>query len=213
MFVRINGKSYLLTAGHALEAIDDARKQKIQIRENTVFTTNGTEAIPFMDHLEETPLYYLNKKDSIDIGLILLSLWYENQIKSETFITEAYYSNLPSNYTGCILIGFPSAYERFEPNYVNLNPAYVLVRRTWRPSDLPQPKPTRFFGKINVTADFDVKGMSGGPIMGFLHDPKNDELRYWIVALQSGWYRNRQLICGTMLETGIPILMRHFGLD
>jgi hypothetical protein len=38
-------------------------------------------------------------------------------------------------------------------------------------------------------------------------------LRYWIVALQSGWYRNRQLICGTMLETGIPILMRHFGLD
>ena len=96
-----------------------------------VFPTNSTEAIPFTEYLEDenTQLYYLHKKDSIDIGLIPLRHRHENQIKGETFITEIHYRNLPSKYTGCILIGFPSSHEKFEANFINLNPAYVLVRR------------------------------------------------------------------------------------
>ncbi len=131
-----------------------------------VFPTNSTEAIPFTEYLEDknTQLYYLHKKDSIDIGLIPLRHRHENQIKGETFITEIHYRNLPSKYTGCILIGFPSSHEKFEANFINLNPAYVLVRR--------------------------------------ILDNRFAEC----------WHRNRQLICGTRLETGIPVLVQRFGL-
>ena len=208
MLARINDRTYLLTAGHALEEIDSFRKRGIKIKEATILPTNGTEAIPLIDHLEQTDLYYIHEDDSADIGLIPLRPYYEAQLKGETFITETHYTGLPPHYTGCLLIGFPTQFERFETTFVNLNPAYVSVARTWRPSDLTETTPARFYGRVGVSENFDIKGMSGGPIMGFVHDPNEETLRYWIIALQSGWRRKRQLIMGTKLQQCIPLLLK-----
>jgi hypothetical protein len=58
------------------------------------------------------------------------------------------------------------------------------------PSITPRPFPT-FYAALGPTPQIDsIRGMSGCPIFGFGTD-RDGNRRYWIVAVQSGWYYER----------------------
>jgi hypothetical protein len=206
ILVRLNGSAHLLTAGHCLEELNNARARGIKIEAAHVFSLDSTSAFSLID-IETTQLHFIHEPNGIDIGLISLRPWYENQLKDELFLEEAHFMGVPSSCTGYILIGFPAEFELFGQTDIKLNPAYVSVTPTSKPDELPETNPPRFFGLIPPTVDFSIKGMSGGPIMAFLHDDEKSEIRYWVVALQSGWLKPANLICGTNLSTCLPILM------
>ena len=58
-----------------------------------------------------------------------------------------------------------------------------------------------FYGKVFLgKALSNIEGMSGGPIFGFYQNDK-DELRYWLLALQSRWLpkSHNTMACPTKL--------------
>ena len=62
-----------------------------------------------------------------------------------------------------------------------------------RPEEFPDTDTPLFYGCITLDESVtDIEGMSGGPIFGFYKNDKN-ELRYWLVALQSTWIKKIQI--------------------
>jgi hypothetical protein len=209
MLIRLGGDPYFLTAGHCLEQLDKARKDGIKIEEAHFLPTDGSPAFSILD-IEQTPLHYLHEEGSMDIGLLPLRKWYENQLGDEVFLEEKHFTDLPPEYTGCMLVGFPAEFEAFQQTTISLNPVFISVTPIPKPVTLPEVNPPRFYGNI-PHFDFDIAGTSGGPIMGFWHDEERGEVKYWIVALQSGWYNGDRLICGTYVSTCLPILLERIG--
>jgi hypothetical protein len=76
-----------------------------------------------------------------------------------------------------------------------LNPPEVLLK--------PFP---RFYAKILTPENSpdwqamgrDIRGMSGGPIIGVLRDDFG--LRYWVIGIQSGWVDTRRVIAASYLQ-------------
>lgn len=68
----------------------------------------------------------------------------------------------------------------------------------------------RFVGELDPNlALASVRGMSGGPILGFNLTPP---IRYWVVALQSTWLRDRRLVFGCPLPV-LASLMSGWGRE
>lgn len=205
MLVRLNGNPYFLTAGHCLQELDQARKTGVKIKEAHILTTNGLPAFSLID-IEQTPLYYLSREQSIDIGLVPLRKWYEIQLGNETFLDERNFIDPPPKFTGCMLVGFPSEFESFQATTINLRPVFISVIPVVRTDPIREGHPPRFYGHI-PDFEFSLRGTSGGPIMGFLHDQERGEVKYWIIALQSSWLSAERFVCGTYVSTSLPILL------
>jgi hypothetical protein len=50
-------------------------------------------------------------------------------------------------------------------------------------------------GRVSSAKAPNIKGMSGGPILGLRGTPDGG-LRYWVVALQSRWFEQSRIILG-----------------
>ena len=67
------------------------------------------------------------------------------------------------------------------------------------PEGIPETRHPRFVGQLGANFPLQsVRGMSGGPILGFNFE---EPVRYWIVALQSTWLRDRRLVFACPLPT------------
>jgi hypothetical protein len=122
----------------------------------------------------------------------------------------AWENELPEAFDRYLMLGIPSEFQ--EPVVtqdgrlvVEIAPTIIPVSRIDPPpADLVTPL-QRFYGQLPVPlqgmdggALADIDGMSGGPIFGLRKTEGG--MRYWAVAIQSGWWRSRGIINACWLK-------------
>jgi hypothetical protein len=81
-------------------------------------------------------------------------------------------------------------------------------------TEIPRPEFTNkseglFYGQLSgLVADLtDINGMSGGPIFGFKRG-EDGRMRYWVIALQSGWFPDKRIIFACRIRQLCEVLRK-----
>jgi hypothetical protein len=203
---------FLATAGHVIEEINTLLKQEPQRSYHFGIIDNfGPDAA----HEEIIPFDYINADkwatdlDSCgaDFGLILIEPYYRRLIEKNnpSPFTEAqwqYTRNEPFEFHA--IMGIPAeTLQKGDLQRKQYAMAMIPVTEiTELPSSIePRPYPT-LYAEIGSTLDIkSIKGMSGCPVFGFAKDEKGN-WRYWIVAVQSTWFydRNPRIIAASLFK-------------
>ena len=196
----INNNWFWGTAGHILEGLEfDLKNNSIKVKECFLVDCFGNEAIsydPIPFDYENSQKFFVNDiKAGLDIGFIPLSIYYQNLLKANGVIPiqekNWIYQNQVEFSDHYIIIGLPKKLIKIENHTSLLNkelrafllPAMLPITRLDKfPNDLLETEYPRFVGKLkdDLSVNY-IKGMSGGPIIGF----NKEKTRYWIVAIQS----------------------------
>lgn len=204
---------FMVTAGHVLEDLDELIDQKyVKVVDSFIVDSLGSQA----KHTDHIPYTYEKEKrgyhyaDGLDFGLIALGL-HERQLLEANGIVPVAIENWISidldRCTGFMLLGIPASLVGLEKNGqmtgINIGTAlYTVKRLTEPPPGADQTIFERFMGDLGKEHS-PLKGTSGGPILGFFRD-NDDNLCYWVVALQSKCIKNRYIFgCPLKLFGGI----------
>jgi hypothetical protein len=208
--LEVDGCTFLLTAGHILRELQEAIKSdEIELRETVLadtFGTNRTCDLPIPFDLKSADLFFIDDDEGLDFGLILMRPYYLRLLNANGIVAirEINWKHQHTiKYDMYLMMGFPA---EFTSEYIDVRGQAQVgvtmfgVRRLDEPPlDLPAKRSPRFVGELLPQFPLSsVKGMSGGPILGFNTTPP---IRYWIVALQSTWLRERRLVFGCPLPT------------
>lgn len=213
--ISIEGRWFLLTAGHVLEALDQTLKEGTLIYAglygNWGPATGDNGKITF--NYEDTRRWWLRDDEAgFDYGLISLGDYYAAHLRAIHVqpLTEEYWLEVPKILARYVLVGFPSERVRVEQmpgtsnsvtTSVSMANALVRLEAVEDPPDELRTNNLRFYARLvapeqSTDSEFsirDIDGMSGGPVFGFGADP-NGVIRYWIVGVQSGWHRPTRVI-------------------
>jgi hypothetical protein len=205
--ISIHGSICFLTAGHVLEELDKLRNHdQVEIESAALVDTLGWKRVsdvPIPFDLKNAPLFYIyNKEDGLDFGVITLEPHHVGLLAKNGVIAlteERWAQQHTVQFDGFAMLGFP---EEFTSQRVSasgdgmLSPVIFGIRRLGSaPEDRAPTRYPQFVGQLDPELPLkSVAGMSGGPIFGFRY--KDQELRYWVVALQSTWDRQRRITYG-----------------
>jgi hypothetical protein len=191
---------YLVTAGHCLDKITKAIAQGFEVKAD-LFDGLGTNAkfktsIPF-DYRGAEPTSL--DEFGADYGVLRLSYLYRKQLEANGVvpIDENGWLLRPSNYAplAYLLLGIPDeltqqsgAVMRY---WCSVNPIEELPDR---PDYIDEPSVPTFYGRILLQDDVNsIVGMSGGPIFSMQYSD-DGKLKYWLHALQSGWWSTEHVV-------------------
>jgi hypothetical protein len=203
---------FLATAGHVITDIDRRIKQEPQRTYSFAIIDNfGPEAahehsIPF--DYENATKWASDVDDSgADFGLILIEPYYRRLIEQNHPMpfTEAqwrYTRHDPFEFHA--IMGIPAeTLSKDDLDCRRFKMAMIPVKEIMQlPSSIePRQYPT-FYAEISSDLEIEsIKGMSGCPIFGFAKD-QDGNWRYWIIAIQSTWYpeRNPRIIAASFFK-------------
>jgi hypothetical protein len=216
----IRGLWHLVTAGHILEGLEKAMESgEVEITRSYLLDSYGSGRVadlpnPF-DFADAPKTYLYDDEAGLDFGLILLRPYYQRLLAANKILpfSEIDWVKQPEKFEAMFMLGLPFEINSSEirPEGVSINPALMPIEQIdGPPKDLPDVKETlypRFWARlISRKGIDDIGGMSGGPIFGLAHD-KEGNLRYWAVAIQSGWWKgpgviaaNPVSVMGLMME-------------
>jgi hypothetical protein len=205
--ISIHGSICFLTAGHVLEALDNLRSHdQVEIESAVLVDTMGwrrVSDVPIPFDLKSASLFYINNdEDGLDFGVIALEPHHVGLLAKNGVIAlteERWNQQHTVRFDGFAMLGFP---EEFISQRVSasgdgmLSPVMFGVKRLQEaPKDRANTYYPQFIGQLNPELSLkSIEGMSGGPIFGFRQE--GQELRYWVVALQSSWDRQRRITYG-----------------
>jgi len=207
---------FLVTAGHVLDGVEEERKQGIEHASFRLFDGWGAEAVdrhyvPF--DYENAPKHRIHE-EGLDYGLVLLgpNAVANMQANNVVPVSEAHYEKIwPERFDGYAIVGTPAAtveLKRHGERSTLLRHSVVIIQVAAEPNppaELIQPQ-DRFYGRIATPEDSsewqaiggDIRGMSGGPILGVRRDDKG--LHYWVVGIQSGWLESKRIIAACWFQ-------------
>lgn len=200
----VHAKWFFVTAGHTLRKIDEymalpeARILEWCLRDH--FGPEPTNKHPIPINYNDSPHFAVHDAaEGLDFGVLVLNpnqqaLLAANNIAPISEENWAHQHEIERDRH--IMLGLPDKYVEFtcvSPTMLGVTQLHDL------PDGVPPTNYPRFVGKLDDRVDFDIEGMSGGPIYGF---KKGCDNRYWIVAIQSSWLRHRKLV----FACPIPIL-------
>lgn len=212
--LQIDEYYFLLTAGHILGDLNQALKSdtievlQAVLRDNPNSGSVHDMPIPF--DLKNALMAFIDE-DGLDFGVIILHPYYVRLLDANGMVAiseENWARQHTVRFDAHFMLGFPEELTSTHVNTIDegsITPTMFPVERLDEPpGDLP-PKPySRFVGKLPANFSLaSVVGMSGGPILGFNLTPP---MRYWVVALQSTWLRDRRLVFGCPLPLLAPLL-------
>jgi hypothetical protein len=209
------GRCFLVTAGHALEDLDKLLTQrKIKITGCCIADYFGSGAkirqpMPFHYDDQTVRGYVNNSEMGLDVGLIYLREFYRRSLEANGIIpiVEADWRDVYAiPFEGFVVLGFPKEWVDQATKSVEQGesitatvpmaviPVDLIQDQSLIPANvqLPESKLPWFVGRIVQKNAPSIVGMSGGPIMGFARMPEG--VKYWPVALQSGWYEQSRII-------------------
>lgn len=208
--ISIHGSICFLTAGHVLKALDELRSHdQVEIESAVLVDTLGWKRIsnvPIPFDLKNARLFYIDDEDDgLDFGVIVLEAHHVGLLAKNGVIAlrkENWNRQHTIRFDGFAMLGFP---EEFTSQRVSalgdgtLSPVMFGIKRLEAPpSDRAPTRYPQFVAQINPELPLkSVEGMSGGPIFGFKQE--GQELRYWVVALQSSWDRQKRITYGCNL--------------
>lgn len=195
-----------LTAGHIVRELDEAiRSNRVTIYSAVLADTFGWRRIsnhPIPFDLIGAPRFFIDdENEGLDFGLIALRandvrLLAANGISA--LFEENWIHQPRLSFDGYFMLGLPSEFvsERLSSSGLGaVSPTMFRVQRL----DLPpegtrKTRHPRFVGQLDRDLPFNsIDGMSGGPIFGIKFGPP---MRYWVVALQSAWRRDVDVVFG-----------------
>jgi len=215
--ISVRGIWLLVTAGHILSDLEDA-KAKGQRLTNLALddTWSPTARHPnmFFDFDGAPKHHVYNKENGEDYGVICLRNNVCDLLKAngaEAIDELAWKVALPGDFDRYFLLGTPD--ELIDVDTVGgLHVKRPLVMFEVERTDSP-PECLATFPRIyyrmskhivdaNTRADelTDIDGMSGCPLIGLKQMPDRT-LRYWIIGVQSGWYRTSRIGYACPLKT------------
>ena len=183
---------FLVTAGHCIRLIEELTTsggyalEKTELIDSMGINAKNNIPVP-IDYFGAAPIA-LSGQPEYDYGIIKLSHHHVRLLKASGVepLNEEVWDKQPSQVDFYLMMGVPTQYTKAESS--NLAIQTFLVRVTAldsRPEGFPESNLPLFYGQVDLTEDLSsIRGMSGGPVLGFYKD-KEGRLRYWLIALQS----------------------------
>lgn len=212
--LRIDGYHFLLTAGHILSDLNQALMSNSIEVVQTVLRDNPNSGnihdLPIPFDLESAHMAFVDE-DGLDFGVILLRPHYIHLLDANGMVAiseENWVRQHTVKFDAHFILGFPEELTSTHVNTINeglITSTMIPIERLDEPPGNLEPKRySRFVAKLPENLGLDsVVGMSGGPILGFNLAPP---MRYWVVALQSTWLRDRRLVFGCPIPILAPLL-------
>ncbi len=213
--ISIQGVWNFVTAGHILEDLEQKISSKnIKVREVMLVDKFGPNAvsqysIPF-DYTHAPKLFMNDEEEGLDFGLVILRPNYCDLLKANSIVPvlEENWKSIPDEFANnYVMLGLPQQFIQTmairdngsKRMAASVAPAAVGIKRLYQiPEGVSATKFPRFIGKLADSGYVleDIDGMSGGPIIGF----SQDWHRYWIIAIQSSWLRQRRINFGCLVS-------------
>jgi hypothetical protein len=210
--ISVRDRWFLITAGHVIEEIEEAQKLGYMFSDWYLDDTGAAGAkssivIPF--DYDNAPKFWFHDGSGADYALISLHPHYRRLLESNNIVAlseQAWRTGMPNDFDVYWMLGVPNEFVEATPGNSQIQKSDVIIAidRLDEPPDEMCTELPRLYGKIpdelgdEEQALTSIKGMSGGPIFGF--KLSNGQLRYWIVALQSGWLQRGRIIAGCPIE-------------
>jgi hypothetical protein len=208
----------ILTAGHIIDDIRrESEKGRFKFRACYLLDHFGHEGVfqePIaFDYEGAIKEYIYDKAAGLDFGLIALRDYYlalisKNGLKTvgeanwrlQDKIKFDFYLMLGLPFCWSDVRFFEGTDKQSKIEFLPSATCFRVDRRARRPGGVDITSYRRFIGHISPKIKIDnIDGMSGGPIYGF---KKTDAgLKYWVVAVQSGWIERRRITFGCPLTT------------
>jgi hypothetical protein len=203
--VSFSGEWLLLTAGHAVEAINSILDAGYRLESASLYDAwcggRFKSSIPFTYNPKMT--IFQNCDDGVDFGIIHLSSIYQKLLTSNgvTPFSEFDWESQPEQFDAYYLLGMPYELGRLPRGAgekrdftVIVEAALLEVERVEAeavPANFRRSSPSLYGRLINEAWPKEINGMSGGPIFGIRGD------KYWPVGIQSEWLPDSRIIRAT----------------
>jgi hypothetical protein len=211
--IAVRGIWFLVTAGHILRDLDKrlAEGRKI-ISSRLVDGFNVDESLPPIPFvLGDTDQWYVYQ-DGLDYALLPLRPNYVEQLHRGGIraLDQGHWTELPTQVDRHFLLGFPSQAAQVSVNCsgshgdvsISMGIPLLPLEPVDEPPAVLRLANERFYARVPITKGVvdgqpitlsDIDGMSGGPLFA-VSKVDNDRLRYWVIAIQSGWERKSRVL-------------------
>lgn len=195
-----------MTAGHCLQALDDAIKDRdvtnleCALIDEPIKNPKYKESIPFP--IESCERVALGNEMGADYGIIPLSQMFRALLEKNDKIAlgEEVWESQPENASTHLLFGVPSCSVQIDSWRDNRRVVAYEYRGLGiklleqKPDYITAKWPGRYYGI--VAGNDDIDGMSGGPVFAVrkVSEENRDVYTYWIIGVQSSWHRNARVV-------------------
>ena len=198
----IGGVWFYVTAGHILRDIRTAlnlgHKFDIwRLGDQTAGNKFNDTAIPYDFDIEKWTVVE-DEEYGLDYAALPLGEMYCRLLHAGGVVPigkEAWGDHL-MEHDQWILVGVPSESVIYDgKNVIVARPAMIPLKSVEAPEEAESKAQNQFYGLLHQDSELivkDINGMSGGPI--FATAKVNDEMRYVVIGIQSGWYKNNRII-------------------
>jgi hypothetical protein len=203
--MEVAGDWYLVTAGHCIDKVEKMRglgySVSAEIFDGLARSSKFNTRIPF-DYESSMPISL--DEFGADFGVMRISFLYRKQLEANGImpLDERVWKLRPQKYEpiAFLLLGIPHELTIEQGKVITYYPSiHSLKPLPVRPDFIPEPKVPTFYGTIDLGEDLQsIVGMSGGPI--FSIQESNGQIRYWLHALQSSWYRKERIVTAPLAE-------------
>lgn len=220
---------FLITAGHVLKDIEKRIKLGRRIVKTRIIdsfqNSKNTMSMPFdFDDAIKIPIY--KSEDGIDYGAIMLKAFYVRSLLAggTRAFNEKEYEDIPDKADKYFLLGFPTQAMEVKQTYseiggnvsIDIGCPLIQIHPVDDPPAELQKKEKRFYAKVPIIEGnrsakdgklTDIEGMSGGPIIA-VKKIDSEIIRYWIIAVQSGWLKSENILAACYMEPFINALQK-----
>jgi hypothetical protein len=191
---------FLVTAGHCLQKVDELKEEGYTIQKCYLMDSMGEGAKhfePFLFTYELAKPQYVPNSREMDYGIIPLSTYYQDLLSANNIspLNEDVWRLQPNKPESFALIGLPEEFIQRDNNTVGIITILNWIETCEKPEHFPNTDLPLFYGRIKLHSNqSSVRGMSGGPIFAF--EQVNGQDRYWLIALQSSWRDQSEIVIG-----------------
>jgi len=218
---------FLITAGHILKDIEtriESGRKIVKARLIDSFQDNQhAMSVPFdFDDAPKIPIY--RKEAGIDYGAIMLKPFYVRSLLASgtRAFDEKEYESFPDKADKYFLLGFPSQARKIEcasreaggKISIDIGCPLLPVQPLDNPPVELQLIEKRFHARVPIIKGnrcaedgsmTDIDGMSGGPVIA-VKRINAEEIRYWIIAVQSSWLKSKRILSACYMGPFISVL-------
>ena len=204
--VDVEGVLLAITAGHVFAELRQAVAQGSILSDwaidDSMVSDHGFPAYPVEVNLETDILFF--HEDGLDYGAYLLDPMASIALAKSGIVPvgkEQWDAEDLEAFSFWTLVGLPTQFATLSHDRPSLK-SHVTVRVIHlpeRPADLLPTKHPRLFARVdfeNVAEwerQFDIGGMSGGPVFGTRQPPQGSAYDYRLIGIQSAWDRRESV--------------------
>lgn len=198
--VDVEGVLLAITAGHVFDELRNADTQGSILSDWAIDDSMVSEqefpAYPVDVDLERDVLFF--HEDGLDYGAYLLDPMALIALGKSGIVPirkEQWDAEDLEEFSFWTLVGLPTQFATLSHDKASLK-SHVTVQLTHlpeRPAGLQSTKHQRLFAKVHFESvaewerQFDIGGMSGGPIFGTQQPPQGSDYDYRLIGIQSAW--------------------------